>query len=73
MQRIIHEQLPVLDDKGERHLVVVTRTPVPGAPHLHGPPHYSWKQGEPLRLIDPKAGVLENALGQRLQIENWRG
>ncbi len=73
MQRIIHEQLTAVDDKGERHLIVVTRAPVPGAPHLHGPPHYSWNQGETLNLVDPKAGMLENALGQRLQIENWCG
>jgi hypothetical protein len=73
MQRIIHEQLTAVDDKGERHLIVVTRAPVPGAPHLHGPPHYSWNQGETLSLVDPKAGMLENALGLRLQIENWRG
>ena len=73
MQRIIHEQLTALDDKGERHLIGVTRASVPGSPHQHGPPHYSWNQGEPLNLVDPKAGMLENALGQRLQIENWRG
>jgi hypothetical protein len=73
MPRITHEQLPAHDDEGGRHLVMVTRTSVPGAPHLYGPTHYSWNHGEPLHLVDPKAGVLENALGERLQIENWRG
>jgi len=73
MQHIVHEQLTALDDKGERHLVIVTRTSVPGSPRMHGPPHYSWNQGEPLHLVDPKTGILENALGQRLQIEHWRG
>ena len=73
MQHIAHEQLTVRDAAGELHRVAVTRTPVPGSPHLHGPARYSWKHGESLHLVDPKAGVLENALGERLQIENWRG
>ena len=73
MQRISREQLTAVDDKGERHLVMITRTSVPGAANLRGPPHYSWGQGEPLHLVDPKAGVLENPLGKRLHIENWRG
>jgi hypothetical protein len=71
--RITHQQLPAHDDKGERHLVMVTRAPVPGQPHLHGPPRYSWNNGQPLHLVDAKAGILEGALGQRLQIEDWRG
>ncbi len=73
MQRIIHEQLTATDDKGERHLAMVTRTSVPGAANLPGPPHYSWGQGESLHLVDPKADVLENALGKRLHSESWRG
>lgn len=73
MQHITHEQLTARDDTGEQHRVMIRRTPVPGAPHLPGPARYSWKHGEPLHLVDSKAGVLQGALGECLQIENWRG
>jgi hypothetical protein len=72
--RISHEQLAALDATGERHAIKVTRAPVPGSPHLHGPPHYSWHEGRSLHLIDAKAGILECSVsGQRLRIEEWRG
>lgn len=72
--RITHEQLAAHDDKGERHVVMVTRAPVPSAPHLRGMPHYTWHDGQVLHLVDAKAGVLECAVtGQRLAIESWRG
>ena len=72
--RITHAQLAALDAEGERHVVMVTRAPIPGAPHLHGPPHYTWNSGQALHLVDAKAGVLECAVtAQRLQIEDWRG
>ena len=71
--RVTHEQIAAHDDKGERHVVMVRRLPIPGSPHLHGPPHYTWHDGQPLHLIDPKAGIIECALtGQRLKIEDWR-
>ena len=72
--RFTHEQIAAHDDKGERHVVMVTRLPIPGSPHLHGPPHYTWHDGQTLHLIDAKAGVIECVLtGQRLKIEDWRG
>ena len=72
--RYTHEQIAALDDQGERHVVMVTRIPVPGSPHLHGPPHYTWHDGQLLHLVDAKAGVLECALtGQRLKIVDWHG
>ena len=72
--RITHEQLAALDDKGERPVVMVTRSPIPGSLHLRGPPHYTWCDGQALHLIDPKAGILECVVtGQRLRIEAWRG
>ncbi len=72
--RPTHEQIAARDDQGERHVVAVTRWPVPGSPHLKGPPHYTWHDGRTLRLVDAKAGILECALTkQRLQIESWRG
>ena len=71
--RISHEQIAAYDDQGERHVVRVTRTPIPGSPHLHAPPHYSWHDGQTLHLIDAKAGTLEcGVTGRRLTIENWR-
>ena len=72
--RITHEQVVAHDDKGERHAIKVTRSPVPGASHLHGPPRYAWREGETLHLVDAKAGILECGLSrQRLKIEDWRG
>lgn len=68
--RPTHEQLTARDDKGEQHVVMVTRSPIPGSPHLKGPPHY----GQALHLVDPRAGILECVVtGQRLKIEAWRG
>ncbi len=73
-QRTTHEQLVAHDDKGERHVVMVTRSAIPGAPHLKGPPHYTWRDGQVLHLVDAKAGMLECATsGRRLKIEAWRG
>ena len=72
--RFTREQIAVYDDQGERHVVMVTRTPVPGSPHLRGPPHYTWNDGQTLHLVDAKAGILECALtGQRLKIADWHG
>lgn len=72
--RYTREQIAAHDDKGVRHVVMVTRSPIPGSPHLHGPPHYSWNDGQTLHLIDAKAGILECMLtGQQLKIEGWRG
>ncbi len=69
-----HEQIAAHDDKGERHVVMVTRRSIPGSPHLHGPPHYTWNGGKTLHLIDEKGGVIECVLtGQRLKIDDWRG
>lgn len=69
-----HEQIAARDAQGERHFVIVTRAPLPGSQHFHGPPHYSWHEGQVLHLIDAKAGILECPLsGQRLKIEAWRG
>ena len=72
--RISHRQLAAHDDKGERHNILVTRSPIPGSPHLHGPPHYTWHDGQALHLVDAKAGILECGLTRRrLKIEDWRG
>jgi hypothetical protein len=72
--RLTHEQVAALDAQGERHVVLVTRSSIPGSPHLKGPPHYTWHEGQVLHLVDAKSGILECALtGQRLQIEAWRG
>ena len=72
--RLTHEQLAAYDDKGERHVVRVTRSPIPGSAQLKGPPHYTWRDGQALHLIDPKTGILECVVtGQRLKIEAWRG
>src|SRR5258706_15997150 len=57
--RFTHEQIVAHDGKGERHVVMVTRSPIPGSPHLHGPPRYTWHGGQALHLIDAKAGILE--------------
>ena len=73
MQHIVREQLTARDDAGGQHRILVTRVPVPGAAHLHGPARYSWKNGEPLRLVDPQAGILQDELGERLQVDHWRG
>ena len=72
--RYTHEQIAAHDDKGERHVVMVTRSPIPGSPHVQGPPHYTWNSGQKLHLVDDKAGILE-CVGtkQRLKIEDWRG
>ena len=72
--RLTHEQLTAHDDKGEQHVVRVTRSPIPGSPHLRGPPHYSWRNGQALHLVDPKAGILECVITrQRSKIGGWRG
>ena len=72
--RYSHEQIAAHDDKGERYVVMVTRSPIPGSPHLHGPPRYTWNDGQLLHLVDANAGVIECVLtGQRLKIVNWRG
>ena len=72
--KITHEQLRAHDDAGEQHVVLVTRSPIPGSPHLKGLPHYTWRDGLALHLIDPKAGILQCVVtGQRLKIEAWRG
>lgn len=72
--RVSHEQIAAHDDKGERHVVMVTRSSIPGSPQLKGPPHYTWRDGQALHLMDPKAGILEcAATGQRLKIEAWLG
>ncbi len=74
LNRISHEQLVAHDDEGEPHVVMVTRTAIPGSPHLHGVPHYTWNQGQVLHLVDTKVGVLEcAATGRRLQVDAWRG
>jgi hypothetical protein len=53
---------------------MVTRVAIPGSPHLRGPPHYTWNEGQPLHLVDAKAGILECALtGRRLKIADWHG
>ena len=71
--RYTHEQIAAHDDQGERHAVKVTRSAIPGSPHLRGPPHYSWHDGQTLHLIDTKVGILECPLTrQRLKIEDWR-
>jgi hypothetical protein len=73
LNRSTHEQLAAHDALGEPHVVMVTRLPVPGSPHLHGPPHYSWNSGQGLHLVDATAGILEcAATGQRLTIVGWR-
>jgi hypothetical protein len=72
--RFTHEQIAARDDRGERHIVMVTRSPVPGASHLRGPPHYTWNAGHSLHLVDAKVGILEcTVTRQRLKIEDWRG
>jgi hypothetical protein len=68
-----HEQIAAHDDKGERHTIKVTRTPVPGSPHLRGPPHYTWHEGQTLHLVDAQVGILECVLTrERLKIKDWR-
>ncbi len=72
--RFTREQIAAYDDLGERHVVMVTRSPVPGSSHLRGPPHYTWNDGQTLHLVDAKAGVLECAVtGRRLKIADWHG
>lgn len=69
-----HGQISAHDDKGEPHVIMVTRAPIPGSAHLHGPPHYTWNDGQTLHLIDDKVGILECVRsGQRLKIEDWSG
>ena len=41
-------------DKGEWYVVMLTRSPIPGSSHLHGPPHYTWHDGQALHLVDTK-------------------
>ena len=72
--RFTREQIAAYDDQGERHVVMVTRSPVPGSSHLRGPPHYTWNDGLTLHLVDAKAGVLQCAVsGRRLKIADWHG
>jgi len=72
--RFTREQIAAYDDQGERHVVMVTRSPVPGSSHLRGPPHYTWNDGQTLHLVDAKAGVLQCAVtGRRLKIAEWHG
>ena len=72
--RVTHSQLVARDAKGRQHVIRVTRQSIPGSPHLHGAPHYSWNDVEQLHLVDAKAGVLESAVtGERLTLEDWRG
>ncbi len=72
--RFTREQIAAYDDQGERHVVMVTRSPVPGSAHLRGPPHYTWNDGQTLHLVDAKGGVLECAVtGRRLKIADWHG
>ena len=72
--RFTREQIAAYDDQGGRHVVMVTRSPVPSSSHLRGPPHYTWNDGQTLHLVDAQAGVLECALtGQRLKIADWHG
>jgi hypothetical protein len=72
--RLSHDQVVAHDDLGERHVVRVTRVAIPGSPHLRGPPHYTWNDGQTLHLVDAKAGILECALtGRRLKIADWHG
>ena len=69
-----HQQMVARDEQGEQHVVMVTRSAIPGSPHLKGPPHYTWHDGQPLHLVDAEAGILECALTKRrLKIEPWRG
>jgi hypothetical protein len=72
--RFTREQIAAYDDQGERHVVMVTRSPVPGSAHLRGPPHYTWNDGQTLHLIDATAGILECAVtGRKLKIADWHG
>ena len=66
------EQIWARDDQGQRHAITVSRLPDPDAPHLQGPPRFSWGAGRPLRLVDDQAGIVEcTRTGQRLKIEDW--
>jgi hypothetical protein len=57
-----------------KHAITVTRSPMPGSPHLQGLPRFTWGAGRPLVLIDDQTGILECArTGQRLTIEEWGG
>ena len=72
--RYTHDQIAADDEQGERHVVMVTRVSIPGSAHLHGPPHYTWNNGQALHLVDAKAGILECAItGRRLKIADWHG
>ena len=69
-----HEQIWARDDKEMKHAITVTRSPIPGAPHLQSLPHFTWGAGRSLNLVDDKAGVLECVhTKQRLKIEDWGG
>jgi hypothetical protein len=48
-------------DKGERYVVMLTRSPIPGPSHLHGPPHYTWRDGQVLHLVDSKVDILSTS------------
>lgn len=69
-----HEQIWARDEQGMRRAVTVTRSPVPGSPHLQGPPVFTWGAGRSLIVVDDKAGILECVrTRQRLKIEEWGG
>jgi hypothetical protein len=61
-----YTQIAAHDDKGERHVVMVTRSPIPGSPHLRGMPRYTWhdrqtlgRGGQSIRIVpaDDDAGI----------------
>ena len=68
------EQIWARDDQGAKHAITVTRLRLPDAPHLQGPPRFTWGAGRSLNIVDNAAGVLECKLTkQRLQLEDWNG
>jgi hypothetical protein len=70
--RYSHRQVFARDERGERHVVRVTRAPVPGSHGRLGPPRFTWHDGRSLRMVDPERGVLEcSETHERLTIEDW--
>ena len=66
------EQIWARDDAGARHAITVTRSQLPDAPHLLGPPRFTWGAGRSLVLVDHKAGIVECvSTKQRLRLEDW--
>lgn len=39
------EKIWARDDHGMKHAVTVTRSPLPGSPHLQGLPYFTWGAG----------------------------